>query len=178
MLLRETTAKVLRGLERTLHGTQCKHATWSAAFCLVIVVCSCIEAVQISVDATTVVKMQKAEMITPDTSRAKHCQELEQVVFDHVKNVFIYTYRIQRNNGCNPIRDGLELNKEKGITLPMVELVRDMRRIIEEHKDDINNRAKDLEFETEPAKTLEDHWRLRKRLSGRMVSKFLKALYS
>jgi hypothetical protein len=176
-LLRETTAQVLSGLECILEGTRGKQTTWSTAFCLMIVVCSCIEAVEIATDAIIVVKMQKAEMTPADTSRAKHCQELEQVVFDHVKAVFMYAYKshkIQRNGGFNPIRDGLELNEEKGITLPMVELVQDVRRIIEVHEDDINDRAKDPEFETEPAKLLEDHWRLRKQLLGRLLSKFLK----
>jgi hypothetical protein len=180
VLLRETTAQVLRGLERILEATRGRHTTWSTAFCLMIVMCLCIETVEIAVDAAIVVKMQKAEMTTADTSRAKHCQELEQVVFDHVKALFMYAYkshRSQRQGGFNPIRDGLELNEESGITLPMVELVQDVRRIIEEHEDDIIDRAKDLEFETEPARLLEDHRRLRKQLLGRLVSKFLKGFW-
>jgi hypothetical protein len=135
-LLFEFTRDVLDGLGHLFAACR-KQPFWAEAFCVVLILCMCMEELQMSIDSYVMAALRK------DPSRALHSASilrgLDDRVFRHITELFHMAYKTARSSlsrtkrlGFNPIRDGFPLNESKGVTPQMTILVQDVRQIIKQ----------------------------------------------
>jgi hypothetical protein len=189
----DMTGKVLEGLDAALApGLHRAKAAWADNFCIVSILCICIEAVQVASDGCVVAALCK-DPVSP-LNRVVTCHELDKGAYTHFTDLFHTFYKTRekcnqysKGRGLNPIRDGLAVNESEGITCQMVDLVLEIKDIMKRHgkqvgnnseirltflEKDIAQRAKDPSFESVPD-LLTHHMAFRKTNSGRLLSKFL-----
>lgn len=135
-LLRDTTRKVLEELERVFLGPRTR-SSWANAFCVHLILCICIEQVQVALDSTVVAALRNDPSCR--LSRIDFCRQLDEEPYRVLVGLFHMAYKTdkaksgKRTIGFNPIRNGLLANQEEGITQPMVNLVNDIKRIMTIH---------------------------------------------
>jgi hypothetical protein len=189
----DVTGKVLEGLDAALApGLQRTKAAWADHFCIVLILCICIEAVQVASDGHVMAALRK-DPISP-LNRVTTCRELDDGAYTHFTDLFHTFYKTQKKfnqhsnkGGVNPIRDGLAVNESDGITHQMVDLVLEIKdimkrrgkQIVDDYRmrlifldKDITQRARNPSFESVPD-LLTHHMAFRKRNSGRLLAKFL-----
>jgi len=136
-LLRDMTKAVLDGLEKAILGSKPK-AHWAQNFCVILVLCICIEAVQVASDSFAIAALCK----DPECglSRLSICQALDKKLFKELTGLFHMAYKTYRTKGnhksqtgFNPIRNGLVVYQDEGITQQMVDLVNEVRQIMTAH---------------------------------------------
>lgn len=134
-LLRDTTRTVLRGLETEILIIPKSPDTWADNFCIVLILCMCIEAVQVESDSRAMTALRKDPTCT--LSRTDICQKLDYVPFGQLTNLFHTAYRTKRAKsnhenkiGINPIRYGFPIKEGEGITPQMRTLVNEMKIIM------------------------------------------------
>lgn len=99
-----------------------------------LILCTCIEAVQVATDGFVVSKMRKGQK--PRFSREEYFFNLEKEVYSHCVGVFHTAYKTHkspRQRGFNPIRDGLEVDNRRGITQQAVDLVNEIKKILKDY---------------------------------------------
>jgi hypothetical protein len=138
-LLYEITREVLEGLEKELR-TRTK-ASWATSFCVILILCICMEAVQVDTDGYIVQnivngKARGNRAMTRDAA-IDVCRSLDDLPFKHCTDLFHGIYRTRKpktghrnERGFNPIRDGVDLDEKEGLNSATVQLVDDIRRIM------------------------------------------------
>lgn len=133
-LLRDMTKAVLEGLETTILRLKTK-AHWAETFCILLVLCMCIEAVQVASDRYATAALLKHPEC--GLSRLEICQALDDKLFKELTGIFhmVYkTYKAKGNRksriGFNPIHNGLVVHQDEGITQQMVDLVNEIKLIM------------------------------------------------
>lgn len=135
-LLSETVHSVLEDLESALSKSKGRPSSWADIFCVVLILCMCIEAVQVASDAYAMAALQEDPKI--DMPRVKICHELDERPFKDLTEVFHLAYKSRKvrrkgSLGFNPIRLGIMVDEEEGITPQMVKLVHEIKQIMAEH---------------------------------------------
>jgi hypothetical protein len=139
-LLREVTRNVLEDLGRDLK-TRSK-TVWSPCFCVIAILCICIEEVQIATNSFVTCPLAHGTRTAQPSSQATIdiCRKLDNIPFVHLMDLFHGLYKtykpltIQRNDHVyNPIRDGLEIDSSEGIGQDSVNLVNDLHKVVEDH---------------------------------------------
>lgn len=143
-LLSEMTTAVLEELETAMSKSNTKAASWADIFCVTLILCMCIEAVQVASDSYATAALRKDPNCGLD--RLGICRALDEKPFKILTELFHMAYKTRRVNrkrplGFNPIRIGLAVHKEEGITLQMVELVDEVKRIMATHGKDLLHKA-------------------------------------
>jgi len=138
-LLLETTEAVLSGLDGKISGR--KKADWADNFCVILILCMCIEAVQVASDSHAMAALRKDSKC--GLSRINICRLLDEKPFKHLAEIFHMCYNTKRANlkshvGLNPIRNGLRVDLVEGITPQMVKLVNDVKAIMNTYGKDIS----------------------------------------
>jgi hypothetical protein len=120
-LSRDITIEVLEGLERTMRSRT--KDSWGTSFCAFLVLCLCMEGLQIASDTFVVCDMQK-EGVHSTLTRGQSlsaCQKIDENPFSQCKKLFhdIYrshreTQRPGREGGFNPLQN-LANNGETGL---------------------------------------------------------------
>jgi hypothetical protein len=136
-LLREMTRFVLEGLEKAISLPKTK-ANWADTFCVVLVLCICLEAVQVASDSYAMAALRDDPKC--GLSRAAICQELDVEPFKRLTDLFHMAYKTRKaaankksKKGFNPIRNGVTLNQGEEITPEMVDLVNEINLLIRDH---------------------------------------------
>jgi hypothetical protein len=144
LLLQETTRDVLTSLERELR-TRCRRS-WAPCFCTILILCICVEELQIAVDGFAVYRAtRKSE--TNCFSRAsafEASRKLDNLLYDDCKMRFHTIYNSHKpklgpkneKGGFNPIRDAYEVSEKTGISQAMHELVGEIHEILEDSGED------------------------------------------
>jgi hypothetical protein len=189
----DITGKVLEGLDAALApGLHRAKAAWVDHFCIVLILCICIEAVQVASDGHVIAALRK-DPVSP-LNRVTTCRELDEGAYTHFTDLFHTFYKTGKKlkphgdkGGVNPIRDGLAVKESDGITRQMVDLVSEIKDIMKRHgkqiviyskmrlmfvDKDITQRAGNPSFKS-VSDLLTHHMAFRKRNSGRLLSKFL-----
>jgi hypothetical protein len=135
-LLSETVQSVLEDLDKALSKCRGRASSWADIFCVVLVLCMCIEAVQVASDAHAMAALRKDPSV--DMPRARICHELDEKLFKDITGLFHMVYKSGRAKpkgtvGFNPIRNGIMVNEEEGITPQMVKLVNEIKHIMAKH---------------------------------------------
>ncbi len=144
-LLVEMTRDLLDGLDQ-LFLRRATHSSWAEALCINLILCNCIEAVQIAADSLPVSAFSK----DPTVSRHsfKLLRLLEDGPFRQLTRLFHLKYKTTRSNssmrgmGFNPIQNGLLVDVNSGITQAMVDLVQEIRQIMNDYSKYISNYGK------------------------------------
>lgn len=139
-----TTNAVLEELEKAISKSKTKTASWADIFCVVLILCMCIEAVQVASDSYAMAALRKDPKCGLD--RVVICRALDVRLFKRLTEMFHMAYKTPKASrkgsiGFNPIRIGLVVNKEEGITPQMVELVHEVKRIMATHGKDLLHKA-------------------------------------
>jgi hypothetical protein len=139
-LLSETTNAALEELENVMSKSKGKANSWADIFCVILILCMCIEAVQVASDSYAMAALRKDPNCGLD--RQMICRELDEKPFNHLTELFHMAFKTakassKRRIGFNPIQLGLGINKEEGITPQMVELVYEVKRIMVTHGKDL-----------------------------------------
>ena len=136
-LLYDLTADILEGLEHELRPRSSKQS-WAASFCVILVLCTSIEMVQAAIDGydITILHMDPAM----SSSHTQIIRELDEGPFKTFLDQFHTVYKTHRQADdqfealdFNPIRDGLVITENEGITQQMVDLVSDINQIWKEN---------------------------------------------
>jgi hypothetical protein len=139
-ILRYTTREVLGSLESELRTR--KRSSWPTAFCTILILCLCIEAVQVAADAFVVyTKLRNGGNPTMRREIAIHiARDLDDRPYVDWTALFHAIYKSHKSTRShkpeklfNPIRDGLQTNKEEGLGKEEVQLVEGIRQLISEH---------------------------------------------
>jgi hypothetical protein len=134
-LLKEMTRAVLDGLDHILLGPKTK-VSWASTFCVILIICLCIEAVQVASDSFAMAALRKDPACR--LSRIDICHQLDDKPFKALVDIFHMAYKTSkaRNKsriGYNPIRNGLVVDENEGVTQQMVDLVNDIKQIMTVH---------------------------------------------
>jgi hypothetical protein len=126
-LHREITLDVLEGLERSLRSRT--KDSWGHSFCTILILCLCIESLQIAADVMVLWDMQeKGDKASNNRAQSLNaCEELDEYPFGQCKKLFHDIYRSHKDasrggrgdNAFNPLkmaaksgRMGLDLQTE------------------------------------------------------------------
>ena len=136
-LLADLTAEALEGLEHELTFRKSK-SSWAASFCVISILCMSMERVQVMTDSTAVIGLRNDSTLR--LSYAEIIRSLDERPFNHFLDIFHTVYKTRKpnehdNRGLyfNPIRDGLVINENDGISQQMVDLVNEIRQIMVKH---------------------------------------------
>jgi hypothetical protein len=137
-LLRDMTGQVLKGLEKEMLVIPKAKDTWADNFCVVLILCMCIEAVQVASDSYAMAALRKDS--SRPLSRIKICRALDDEPFRQLTDLFRTAYKTNRAKanqksslGFNPIRHGLGMKASEGITPQMRILVNEVKQIMIAH---------------------------------------------
>lgn len=138
-LIEETVKRVLHGLEQVMFSKHNDNDSYALAFCAVAMLTLCIEAVQILTDAHAVSTICSGETLPGNKSRLDLCRESDEV-FRFYVSFFHMVYKSRKvkadgrsGRGFNPFRDDIEVDEMAGLTMPMVELFKTIKQIVEDH---------------------------------------------
>jgi hypothetical protein len=145
LLQRELTLEVLEKLHGELR-TKSKDS-WATKFCVIIILSMCMEAIQLAIDGFLVQKLLSKDATNkPSESRDDGFafgRRIDERPFGDCIDIFHMMYKSgkfeRESNGktFNPIRDGVDGERSKGIDDETVSLVNDIRRIMSDHRKSI-----------------------------------------
>jgi hypothetical protein len=138
MLQHELTSDILEKLQTELRRRS--KASWATSFCVILVLSMCMEAIQIALDGFTVQKMLENDgtsnlPLTRDDGFGI-ARRLDNLPFKDCMDIFHMIYRSGESQtgpnkgGFNPIRDGIEIDKAQGIDEDTVQLVNEIRGVM------------------------------------------------
>jgi hypothetical protein len=150
LLLQETTRDVLDGLERELK-TKTKES-WAPCFCTILILCICIEELQIAVDGFAAHKAtcrsSKANSFTRENG-FEISRQLDDLLYNDCKTLFHAIYNSHKpkglrneKGGFNPIRDTHDVNGKNGVTQAMHDLVGEIHEIMGDSGKGVNLKYK------------------------------------
>jgi len=182
LLQLELTMEVLEELQAELRRKS--KGLWATLFCVIIILSMCMEAVQLAIDGFIVQGLLRKDATgTSSESRADGFQigrRLDHLLFGDCLDIFHMIYRSGKfekestRKTFNPIRDGINVDTSKGIDKETVQLANDIRRIMSDHHEEIEEKSRNPTWGCEE-NPLVDHYRFRRQNSGRLVAKFLKS---
>jgi hypothetical protein len=131
----DMTRLVLEGLQRVFLGPKTK-ASWASCFCITLIICLCIEAVQVASDSHAMAALRKDPAC--HLSRIEICRQLDDKPFKSLVDLFHIAYKTSKAKnkcylGLNPIRNGLVVDENGGVTQQMVDLVNEIKQIMTIH---------------------------------------------
>ncbi|KAF4631616.1 hypothetical protein G7Y89_g6514 [Cudoniella acicularis] len=179
LLIRELIRDVLEDLERELR-TRSK-TVWGMSFCVVLILCFCMEDTQKNATGTVMHKRQfgTGERIPSSAEAIEVCRKLDDLPFEHLKTLFHGVYRSQKHPTSkkkdhifNPIRDGLKEGQDESLDQDSVDLIYKFRDLIKHHTPELVNRARPPSFDS-AHESLEQFLEFYDKNSARLVSKFL-----
>ena len=139
-LLCALTGDVLGELERDLNAK--RKASWATSFCVVSILCLCMEAVQIAMNGFgmhTRLHGQEADIPSAKDS-IEVCRILDAKPFTHAVELFHTVYKTRKisaankkNRVYNPIRDDPVINFAEGMDQAFVDLANAAREIVFSH---------------------------------------------
>ena len=139
-LHREITVEVLEGLEKSMRSRT--RDSWGPSFCAILVLCLCIEGLQIAADTFIVYDWEKCEEEGIESQyrrsqSAEACQALEDYPFQQCTRLFHDIYRShkegnggERKEGFNPLRALHEEGVTKGLDQATDRMARSINSII------------------------------------------------
>lgn len=139
-LLREVTRDLLEDMEKDLRTRS--RTTWAPCFCVISILCMCIEEVQIATNGFTLHTQVHGPHTNHPSSEAtiEICRRLDDLPFVHLMELFHGIYKTQRpltvhrnEHVYNPIRDGPEAYGLDDAGQNSIDLVNDIRKIIKKH---------------------------------------------
>jgi len=136
-LLKHIMRDVLSGLEQLLTHRRTK-SSWVDSFCVSLTLFMCIELVQVQVDSFAIAACRKDpefvkfRLIISRALDEEPSRQLEEL-FHAAYKTFGSDLKKKGSSGFNPIRNGLRVDQNDGITQQMTDLVQDIRQIIEQH---------------------------------------------
>jgi hypothetical protein len=142
-LQRDLTREVLEELEKDLKKRS--KAVWATCFCVISILCICMEDVQVAINGFLLHKRVNRPEIKPTSAEEciEICRKLDDLPFDHLVRLFHGIYKTQKTPSArrndhiyNPIRDGPEIDCSEGLDQGSADLVNEIRRIINDHGED------------------------------------------
>jgi hypothetical protein len=134
----ETTEEVLDALETELR-TKDKRV-WATCFCVVVILCVCIEETQIAGVAFPMhTRVHKVKDAPSSEAVLDVCRQLDERLFRHMTELFHAIFKTHRfpsssnNRVFNPIRDGIEDGVDNDIRCDCLKLVYEVQQIIYDH---------------------------------------------
>jgi hypothetical protein len=140
VLLQETTRQVLEDLEKELKSRT--KASWAPCFCVISILCICAEELQVAVDGFAVHQMLNKDRTNPMSREdgVEISRRLDDLLYRDCANLFHAIYKSRRpksgqrnERGFNPIRDGVDVDEEEGLTQAMHDLLEEIREILANH---------------------------------------------
>jgi hypothetical protein len=140
VLLQETTRQVLESLEKELRSRT--KVSWAPCFCVILILCICAEELQVAVDGFTVHKILSKDRMNRISREdgVEISRRLDDLLYRDCANLFHGIHRSRRpktgqryEHSFNPIRDGVHVNEEEGLTQAMHDLVEEIREILAIH---------------------------------------------
>jgi hypothetical protein len=208
-LIRDTYAEVLEELEKNLHLKDLK--LWAPTFCCILILCMCAEMVQITSDHRIVCALD--DMSKSRDGKDKNgneasrdasfdiCRKLDDLPIASAESSFHVIYKTiklkdgpKREQGFNPIRDGLDAVRKARLGQDVEDFVRRILDVVAKHSECAHTKSSEVrdineikENELKPEATipslnhltddfLEDHSIFRKHNSGRLASKFIQSM--
>jgi hypothetical protein len=142
MLQQELTSEILEKLQTELRRRS--KASWATSLCVILILSMCMEAVQIAIDGFIVQKMLESNgtnRLSMSRDDGIHiARRLDNRPFKDCMDIFHMIYRSgESRTGTskgefNPIRDGIGLDKVQGIDEDTVQLVNEIRRIMDKYR--------------------------------------------
>jgi hypothetical protein len=133
-LQRKYMIDVLAGLEN-LFAERPRKSSWAEAFSVHLILCMCVEQIQVAVDAVCMAALRRDPACVPHSLEI--IRSLDDGVYRKVVEMFHMAYKTAQSSlswterpGFNPIRDGLKLDETNGVTPQMIKLVQDVRQIM------------------------------------------------
>ncbi|KUJ15459.1 uncharacterized protein LY89DRAFT_783598 [Mollisia scopiformis] len=180
-LHRELTIEVLEGLERSLRART--KDSWGPSFCTILILCLCIEDLQIAADTMVVCDMLKKgneSQYTRDQSY-QVCLALDEYPFSQCKRLFHDIYKSHkeanggaREGGFNPLRSVHE-KTSTGLDATTDAMVKSVYGVVEESYDEmveLSKRIATIEFGyTVKPKDIKTN------NTGRLASDFLRSFF-
>ena len=149
-LLRDTYVEVLEELEKDLHPKDLK--LWALTFCCILILCMCAEMVQITSDYRIVCALD--DMSKSRDGRDKNgnkasrdasfdvCRKLDDLPIASAESSFHVVYKTiklkegpKREQGFNPIRDGLDVVRKAKLGSDVEEFVGKILDVIAKHSE-------------------------------------------
>lgn len=129
----QLTQEVLSGLEKTIK-TRSKEA-WITSFSVIILLCICMEQAQIAIDGLFMHKKehQPEEDIPASEIVVDMYRKFDDHLFRHLTEFFHEVFRTRKSRIYNPIRDGYQTNRAECNGEGTEQLVKEVRRIINDH---------------------------------------------
>ncbi|KAH6661963.1 hypothetical protein B0J14DRAFT_687579 [Halenospora varia] len=192
-LIRDTYAEVLEELEESLRPKDL--ASWAPSFCCILILCMCAEMVQITTDHRVVCALD--DMSKSEDGRDKNgntvsqedsydvCHKLDDLPIASAESNFHATYKsfklkdsTKREQGFNPIRDGLDAVRKAKLGLDVEEFVGRILDIVAKYRVELIKEVTIPSLERSPdiVEVLKNHSIFRKHNSGRLVSRFLQSM--
>lgn len=133
LLSTEMAGEVLFELEHALPPRRSR-SWWVISFCVHLILCICVEEVQIAVDGAIISAL--CEDSDRPLSRTEYCHKLDNEPYKILVDIFHIAYSTEKANeksrrGINPIRNGLSINEEEGINEAEVNLVNEIQRLMQ-----------------------------------------------
>jgi hypothetical protein len=140
-LAHDATGYLLRDLEDAMLNRGNDTRVWASSFCVISILCMCVETVQVATDFKIVHSMTEEEgvpKLSRDESRHR-CQHLDEHLISTWEKMFHQVFKSYKRHGIrkhergfNPIRDGLEFDNAKGLDEAIVRLVIEVRKVATE----------------------------------------------
>lgn len=140
LLMQETTREVLGGLEKLLKRRT--KASWAPCFCTLLILCICAEELQVAVDGFALHKItrnDKTNFISREDG-VETSRKLDDLLYGDCKTLFHGIYKSHKPKQgqraeqlFNPIRDGMKVDGEEGMTPAMNDLVEDIVKVLDIH---------------------------------------------
>jgi len=137
VLLQETTVKVLVRLEKEMK-TKSK-TFWASSFCTILLLCLCVEEVQIAIDGFSVYCHSQPERVNPLSRDAVLClaRQLDDRLIADCKTLFHSIHKTHKGprgskneKSFNPIRDPFVVDGKEPWTKELHDLVEDVHEIL------------------------------------------------
>lgn len=138
-LRKQITREVLEELEQELRGKTNK--AWATCFSVIVIVCIIIEEGQIAMDAILMHKREFEPQRAPSANIViGACHELDARLFRHMTELFHAVYKTHKSPPSNkkaiifnPIRDGLDDERDVEVRQDSQFLVYEVRQILQDH---------------------------------------------
>ena len=133
LYLEQETKSILVDLDGRINKH--KREYWRIDFCVVSILCLCIEEVENAIDLQYVEKPwpMPSNIVDSSSASARDCQNLDKYLYDRITELFHGMYHTDKRSTpqtkwLNPIRDGSEVD------LKSKDLVEDIQNILSTHR--------------------------------------------